>query len=234
MKCHVCGAEVVAGASFCPQCGGKVPLSDSSGAQPSASLGSAGVGSKATGEPKQAATNVAAPLGRRRVTDVPEETLWEGGYTPKAMLGTFIVCGIISLALVIAAMVFPVFWIVAAGLVLIIWLMAMFQFATRRLGVHYKLTNQMFYHQKGILTRTTDRIEVIDIDDVTWSQGLIERMVNVGTCEIRSRDITNPKFWLRGIENVEQVAQLVDKARRAERLRRGVLTVQEQNTSAES
>ena len=229
MKCHVCSAEAVAEAVFCPKCGAKLPLVEPSGAQPLPRSGSNSPSVKTTAESSASTANPVAPLGRRRVTDVPEETLWEGGYSPKAMLGTIIFSAIVSVGLIVASVVFSTYWIVPIGVMLVLWLIVLSQFANRRLGVHYKLTNQMFYHQKGVLTRTTDRIEAIDIDDVTWSQGLVERTVNVGTVEILSRDRTNPKFWLRGIENVEQVAQMIDKARRAERLRRGFLSVQEQN-----
>jgi len=34
----------------------------------------------------------------------------------------------------------------------------------RRMGVHYRLTNLRFFHERGVLTRVTDRIEVIDMD----------------------------------------------------------------------
>jgi hypothetical protein len=92
----------------------------------------------------------------------------------------------------------------------------------------------MFYHRRGILTRTTDRIEAIDIDDITWKQGLVERLTGVGTVKIASRDRTNPSFDVIGIENVEQVAQLIDKARRAERLRRGFMTIEQTSVDAGS
>ena len=114
------------------------------------------------------------------------------------------------------------FWFWGLILLLLIWIFFFARLAARRLGIHYTLTNQMFYHRKGILTRTTNRIEVIDIDDITYQQGLLERLANVGRIEIVSSDQTNPKFWLEGVENVEEVAKMMDRARRAERIRRGV------------
>jgi uncharacterized membrane protein YdbT with pleckstrin-like domain len=111
---------------------------------------------------------------------------------------------------------------ICLGAIIVMWIVAGALLARRRLGVHYKLTNQMFYHQRGVLTRITDRIEAIDIDDVTYVQGLFDRAVNVGRIKISSSDRTNPEFWLVGIENVEDVARMIDKARRAERIRRGV------------
>ncbi|MBI3838120.1 MAG: hypothetical protein HY288_09325 [Planctomycetia bacterium] len=44
----------------------------------------------------------------------------------------------------------------------------------------------------------------------------------MGRIEIRSSDQSNPNFWVEGVENVEEVAKMMDRARRAERIRRGV------------
>jgi hypothetical protein len=79
----------------------------------------------------------------------------------------------------------------------------------------------MFYHRRGMLTRITDRIELIEIHDVTYQQGLFERLVNVGKIKVESNDRTHPEFFLIGIDDVETVAQAIDKARRAEQVRRG-------------
>ena len=63
---------------------------------------------------------------------------------------------------------------------------------------------------------------MIDIDDVTYYQGLVERMLNVGSIKLESSDRTHPELWLRGIDNVGEVADLFDDLRRKERRRRGV------------
>ena len=63
---------------------------------------------------------------------------------------------------------------------------------------------------------------MIDIDDVTFEQGLVQRMVNVGTIKISSSDRTHPELTLRGIEGVQEVADTIDDVRRKERRRRGL------------
>jgi hypothetical protein len=63
---------------------------------------------------------------------------------------------------------------------------------------------------------------VIDINDVTLSQGVIERMFNVGTIHVQSSDVTHPDLHLVGIENVRDVTDLIDNTRRKERERRGL------------
>ena len=215
MKCPVCSADATSDAVFCQQCGTKLSGATTAGGPASATAG------------VQPAT-----LGRRRpVADVPEETLWEGRYSPKAMLGAVVLAAVATIALVVGGVYFQN-WIVPLGLAAVLWLVVVAMLAQRRLGIHYKMTNQMFYDQRGIMTRTTNRIEAIDIDDVTWQQGVLDRMTGVGNIKISSRDRTDPVFWMRGIENVEQVAQLIDKARRAERLRRGFMTIEQTNVDA--
>jgi uncharacterized membrane protein YdbT with pleckstrin-like domain len=88
--------------------------------------------------------------------------------------------------------------------------------------VRYRLTTFRFFHETGLLSRTRNRIEVIDINDVTLNQGIIERMFGVGTVHIQSSDVTHPDIDLPGIENVRQVTDLIDNTRRAERERRGL------------
>ena len=91
-----------------------------------------------------------------------------------------------------------------------------------RLSVEYTLTTQRLIHKHGLLHRVTNRVEVIDIDDVSYSQGPIERLLGVGTIKLLSSDVSDPQLVLRGIDNVQKVATLIDNARREERRRRGL------------
>ena len=151
--------------------------------------------------------------------DEQELELWSGGYSPKAMIGTWVLLGIVSVALLVAA-------VMASPLVLVplalIWIIGGLVYASRRFGMHYELTNQRFIHQKGILTRRTDRIEVIDVDDVSFSQGPIERVFGVGTIVLTSSDRTHPELSMIGIADAREVAGLIDDVRRKERRRRSV------------
>lgn len=92
----------------------------------------------------------------------------------------------------------------------------------QRLNVYYVLTNQRLIHRHGILTRHHRRIEVIDIDDVNYRQSILEWIVGVGTLELFSSDLTDPIIEMPGIDCVGEVAQVIDDARRAERVRRGI------------
>ena len=60
------------------------------------------------------------------------------------------------------------------------------------------------------------------MDDVSYDQGIIERLLGVGTIRVTSSDRTHPEIALRGIDGVHEVATMMDDARRRERLRRGL------------
>ncbi|MEX2113332.1 MAG: PH domain-containing protein, partial [Pirellulales bacterium] len=160
---------------------------------------------------------------RRGIVDTPEETLWEGSFSPKAMIGSAVLAGVISITLLVAVFLVANGWLqlLLLAVIGVLWILVAIRLAVRRLGISYRLTNHMFYHRHGVLTRVTDRIELIEVHDVTYEQGLFDRLVNVGRIKIASSDRTDPIFFVRGVEQVETVAQLIDKARRNEQVRRG-------------
>lgn len=155
-----------------------------------------------------------------------ETAVWQGGFSSKAMFGDWLTAGVVTIVLLIGVLVFGSgsaylwgFWAVTS---LLVWGGFACLLVYRKLTTKYQLTTQRFVHEKGLLKRITDRIEVIDIDDVSVEQRLIERMVGVGTIKLISSDRSDPVLMMRGIENVKVVAATIDDLRRNERRRRGL------------
>ncbi len=207
MHCNACGKEVPEGSSFCPQCG--APLAHDGIAPPRMQAGGA--------------------HGSAR--DVPEDELWSGTYSPKAMAGHFVGAAILlALGMIAASFAGPIGWlIVGIGAVLVFgWLGLVLLY--RRMTVRYRLTTHRFFTDTGLLTRTNDRIQVIAIDDVQVRQGVFDRLFDVGTIELKPSEKSEIKtqngasadLFLIGIEKPRHVADLIDGARRAERNRRGL------------
>ncbi|MCA9247585.1 MAG: PH domain-containing protein [Planctomycetales bacterium] len=201
MHCDQCGVEVAEQAVFCHRCGHKLGSDSDSAPTPMQQFAAAGGGAGAR--------------------DTAEEELWQGSYSPRAMIGTWIFAGFVTILGVVVGVLSGLLPVVLGFLVLV-WLGLAGLLTYRRLDVSYRLTNQRFFHKKGILQRVTDRIEVIDMDDVTCTQGIIERMFGVGTITITSSDQTHPVLNVYGIDNAQEIAQMMDDARREERLRRGI------------
>jgi len=208
MICPQCGADLVDEAAFCHQCGARLDGNAATGGNPAAAVGTPN-----------------SPLSPRGGDDDPERLLWQGGYSPKAMIGSWIAAAAITVVLLVAGFMlggFPYKWMLLLGLIALMWCWLGARLGFQLLNVRYRLTTQRFVHERGILRRVTDRIEVIDMDDISFSQGLIERLVGVGTVNVLSSDSSHPEIHLAGIDGVRKVAQMMDDARRKERLRRGL------------
>lgn len=195
------------------------PTKPSPSATPSRAAGSAGSPNSATEGFRR---EVAARREELDDTDA-EQHLWQGGYSSRAMVGTWLLCLVLTVAAIVATVMVPELpWVATVVAIALLWIIVGGVYAVRRLGVHYELTSQRIIHQTGLLSRRTDRIEVIDIDDVSFEQGMVQRMFGIGTIRIDSSDRSHPVLTMRGIANVREVAGLFDDTRRKERRRRSL------------
>jgi len=202
MLCPDCQTDLPADAAFCPKCGRRMSAVPQTPAE-----------KMRTGQAAVAAAS-----------NDPEVTLWQGGYSAKAMYGSWGLAVAVTAAAAVASVLLPnpITWLVGGVSVAAIWLSLIVYYLYMRLSVDYTLTNQRFIHKVGFLRRVSNRVEVIDIDDVQYEQGLFERMFGVGTIKVLSSDVSDPKLWLKGIDDVQRVANLIDNARREERRKRGL------------
>ena len=208
MLCPSCNTPLAADASFCSKCGAKM-------AGPAAA--------KPAGTPADALRAAKATVGNSVGTE-GERELWHGSYSPKAMYGNWLLA-LVATLVAVAVSIFvpgPITWLAAGAIVGVLWLVMIAQYLIERWSVSYALTTQRFVHQRGLFKRVINRIEVIDIDDVTVEQGFIERMFGVGTIKLLSSDTSDPTLHLRGIDDAKRIAMLIDDARRDERRKRGL------------
>jgi uncharacterized membrane protein YdbT with pleckstrin-like domain len=217
MHCPTCGVEAVQEGVYCHKCGQRLASADDAPPR----------------QPRPAEQPASAPadvLGqaisaRREAPDQLEEQLWSGGYCPKAMIGAWVLSGLASLAVLAAGIRWApnaAWWLIVVVVMILPWLYNFAALCYRRLSVRYLLTTQRFVHERGLLQRVNNRVELLDIDDITFEQGLLERLVGVGTIRITSHDRSDPELVLPAIESVQDVTALLDNARLAERRRRGL------------
>jgi membrane protein YdbS with pleckstrin-like domain len=242
MQCPKCGAEVAEQSVYCQKCGERIDLpdedvlvDDQAGPRPAHGDSSHGKASDQAATPGNAGAMPMPPAtpaerfreaaaARQTPEEEPEKDLWQGSYSSKAMIDAWALSGLITVALVVATIWAWSSWVTwtVVAVVVLFWLYQLCVMKYRQWSVRYRLTSQRFIHETGILRRVTDRIEVIDIDDITFEQGLLERLVGVGTIRITSSDKTHPELSLPGIDNVKEVSEKMDDTRRSERRRRGL------------
>lgn len=204
MKCPQCSTETASDAAFCHKCGAKL-------------------GSKANAKSAGDATPKDQFVDKLpRPGDAPENDLWHGGYSGRAMYGTWLLLLGATIGAIVLAVFVPPLVTVLGIVVPLLWVSQLFVLAYRKLAIRYQLTCQRFVHRSGIFHQRTDRIEVIDIDDVVVTQTLPQRIFGVGTIRLASSDRSHPELLMPGIANVDSVAALIDDTRRTERRRRGI------------
>lgn len=204
MICNKCGADTPEKAAFCPQCG--------------AQLGRAGGASES-----RPAKGARIEPASGRLADVSEEELWTGAYSPKAMSSAFVGAALLTIVgMIFASFAGPAGWAAVGVGAIVVFGYLVLSLVYQRLSVHYRLTTHRLVIERGILSKTDDRILLVDVDDITVRQGLIDRMLGIGTVVLNTSDDTSPVLTMRGIENSRHVGDLIDEARRAERSRRGL------------
>ena len=228
MKCTACGAEVVEQAVFCHQCGAR--LNPQRADVVLSGEGPAGQPGGGTSAGPDDAAGGAAPVVRiqqaagTRAPDEPDRELWRGEFCAKAMLGQWILGGLATALLVALAIWRQTewIWITVVVLVLLYWAYQVFILLYRKASIRYRLTARRFYHERGVLRRKVSVVEVIHIDDIAFEQSLLERLTGVGTIRIASSDRSDPELRIWGIEKAKDAFSIIDKARQAERDRRGL------------
>ncbi|MEK6246591.1 MAG: PH domain-containing protein, partial [Planctomycetales bacterium] len=227
MNCPKCDTELPFNAHFCHRCGASLEEPGEEGASFEASQDAtkqSGKGSEEMSAASDRPRDKFKPTGADGEED-REIDLWRGGYSPKAMIPCWLGAGLLTVVAIVVA--FSVgatrfWWLVIIGSLFLIGIFLFLRLAFLKINYRYHLTNQRFIHETGILRRVTNRIEVIDIDDVQFEQGLLERLVGVGTIRMTSSDHSHPKLILKGIEDVEAVSGEIYSARRQERTKRGL------------
>ncbi|MGQ9562977.1 MAG: PH domain-containing protein [Thermogutta sp.] len=195
----------------------------------------AGLGSRPQGPtsepPKQQPDAISGEDERAPRRGDPDIELWKGGYSMRAMAATWFLLGIITI-LVVALDVWvtqnflkehqALLWEITLGVLALVWVYFILVGLYKAATIRYRLTTYRFYHQKGLLFRTIDSMEVIDIEDLSLHQNLLERLVNVGRILMRTKDMSDPILMVTGITDPHDAFKRIDKARRDEHVRRSI------------
>lgn len=213
MKCPACSQEIAADAKFCQYCGAQLQFAATRKKNPE--------------RPNAAVAQLQPAHDAAEHHGLPEDkTLWEGRFVPQAMYGYWALAGMITLAVILGLSLWSggssqAWWIGIIGIALL-WISLLILYWYRRVIVHYRLTKLRLFIEHGILFKKVDRIDIMHLDKTDFTQGPLERLFKVGNLEIESEQADIPKIVLRGIANLRDVADIIDKARLEERYRRGV------------
>ena len=91
-------------------------------------------------------------------------------------------------------------------------------------STRYRLTSQRLFAQTGLIAKNVEEVELFRVKDVTLSQGVLDRLLGVGTVTVLSTDDTAPELDLAGIRDPLAAKEALRTAFRAARQREGLRT----------
>lgn len=136
-----------------------------------------------------------------------------------SLLGPFTAVGLILAAMLTAFVAIeelnsnPTVWICLGVLLSLLCCFSCFSWiAAIRLNPFEYDSNQIYLH-RGMLNSGSRPIRYRDLEEVLYSQNLIEKMVGTGTIVLMPREKGHAPFRLKGVPNVESVAGILEKLR---------------------
>jgi membrane protein YdbS with pleckstrin-like domain len=89
--------------------------------------------------------------------------------------------------------------------------------------VKYKITNYRIDYERGLIGRKIDTLELWHVDDIALQQGVLERIIGVGTMTVMSGDRTTPRLAMRGLPNPKPLFESLKQRVIAVKRQRGVV-----------
>ena len=93
-------------------------------------------------------------------------------------------------------------------------------------AIRWVLTTERLRVVRGLLSRSTEEVELTRIRDVSFEQSLGQRALGIGTVTVVGTDATAPTVVLHDVDEPEQVKELIRQAVRDQRRRHRVRQVE--------
>lgn len=217
MTCRKCSKTVEPDSRFCRWCGRRVRRAAEAAPRKKPVPAAAG-----------AATASDAPAGDIYRDPQHEQFVWAGRPAWRSFTGAWMLWFLLSAGCLYAASTYAA----DSALVQVVWLFvggaAVTLFVREALivyGLTYHMTTQRLFIHKGILTRVTDQVELLRIDDVRISQSVIDRLVDTGSLDVYSSDESDENLKLQSIPSPAGVAEALRRHVRGVRSK-GTLAVE--------
>jgi membrane protein YdbS with pleckstrin-like domain len=165
---------------------------------------------------------------KNALQDQPEVVYFEGSPVVRGDLNkTFlsILLGLVLMSLPILAWIFGWTWwnwywtigTTLGGLCFIVFPILAIR------AVKYRITNYRIDYERGLIARHVDTLELWHVDDISFRQGPLDRVLRVGTITIISSDRSTPRLVLDGIPRSRPVFDSLKDRIIAVKRQRGVI-----------
>ena len=140
-----------------------------------------------------------------------EEVIYEGHPSWRSTIAFYLK------GLLIAVVVGVIVWFAAsnaagATVAVVIFAIVVLVGFIRRFFIVYTITNQRLRIQRGIIARRVQQTQIERVQNVNTNQGVIQRLLQVGTVDFDTAGSGDSDFSFIGVNNPEDVVVAVDKA----------------------
>jgi hypothetical protein len=158
-----------------------------------------------------------------------EADVWWGSYAGRAMLPSFLVCGLLTVAFALGAWyianAFPTLpyppRYLAYVLAALVWLVQVLRWGYRTVTINYRLTTRRLFRDQGF-RKPSRAVELSRVKAVAVEQARpLERLLGIGRLRIDAEDTHT--LVLQGVHEPQTVAALVRGAAARARARRAAL-----------
>jgi membrane protein YdbS with pleckstrin-like domain len=177
--------------------------------------------------PPQTSPHEEAP---HKPADDREEVYFNGSPMLRGELGRLIGFTVIALILIAIPFlyryfskdqVWPPIWVTIACVVIGLLLALVPWILTKT--YRYRVSNYRIDFERGLLSRNIDTLELWHVEDISFHQSLLDRMLGVGTITIVSHDATNPRLELKSLPKPRPLFDMLKQRVIAVKRQRGVI-----------
>src|SRR5690349_10708750 len=160
--------------------------------------------------------------------DDSEEVYYEGSPKLRAEIGKLLGFWVIGVVLIALPFIIRSLhgewlpWFINAALI-VIGLILLIIPSLRVRMIRYRISNYRIDFERGLLSRNIDTLELWHVEDISFHQSLLDRILNVGNIIVMSHDDTNPKLVLQGLPNPRPLFDSLKQRIIAVKRQRGVI-----------
>lgn len=153
-----------------------------------------------------------------------ETEVWSGTPSQWRHLGLYALCAVVALALLVAAVKLhgtqvPA-WVPLALILVPAFIAG--KRCVQTLCEHITLTDQRLILRRGVFNRVTDYVELYRVKDSHCTQTFVERLLGLGTIQLRTTQDSEPLVVLSGMREPEALWNQIRNLVEARRTARGV------------
>lgn len=92
-------------------------------------------------------------------------------------------------------------------------------------SIRYRISNYRIDFERGLIARNINTLELWHVEDLSFHQSILDRIIGIGSIRILSHDDNMPNLYMRGLPNARKIFEELKQRIIAVKRQTGVLKV---------